>query len=131
MYANAGAARVVPTTTKVETYDVEEGNVRIPNIPQVPYLDVVSALNDTGDTLILFCVNRRLSGVTSARISVDGFNGPGKAQSLFAAGIAAANNEERPEAVTPVESAVQAEDSTLEYTFPPASVTVIKLKKDG
>jgi alpha-N-arabinofuranosidase len=131
MYANAGAARVVPTTTKVETYDVEEGNVRIPNIPQVPYLDVVSALNDTGDTLILFCVNRRLSGVTSVRISVDGFNGPGKAQSLFAAGIAAANNEERPEAVTPVESAVQAEDSTLEYTFPPASVTVIKLKKDG
>jgi alpha-N-arabinofuranosidase len=129
MYANAGAARVLPTATKVEAYDVVEGNGRIPNIPNVPYLDVVSALDETGDTLVLFCVNRHLSSGVSARIAVGGFNGAGTAQVLAANSITASNNDENPVAVKPVESAVKAATSVLEHTFPPASVTVIRLNK--
>lgn len=129
MYANAGAARVVPISVKVDEYDVVDGNARIPNIANVPYLDVVAALDESGDSLVLFCVNRRIDGPTSATIAVGGYNGPGKAQILRSDRITDLNNEDHPEAVKPAESAAQAKAGTLEFSFPPASVTVIRLMK--
>ncbi|HEY3414092.1 MAG TPA: alpha-L-arabinofuranosidase C-terminal domain-containing protein [Armatimonadota bacterium] len=129
MYASAGAARVAPATVKVAQYDVEEGNTRIPNIPNVPYLDVVAALDESGETLVLFCVNRRIDGPISATISVAGFTGPGKAQTLSSERITDSNNEEHPEAVKPVETDARPAGGKLEFQFPPASVTVIRLKK--
>jgi alpha-N-arabinofuranosidase len=129
MYANAGAARVVAATVKVDSYDVKEGNRRIPTIPGVPYLDVVSALSESGNGLVLFCVNRHQTAPISAQIASGGFNGVGSAEILRADSIYQGNDEEHPEAVKPVESSVRPDGSTLAFTFPPASVTVIRLQK--
>ncbi|HEY3265373.1 MAG TPA: alpha-L-arabinofuranosidase C-terminal domain-containing protein [Armatimonadota bacterium] len=129
MYASAGAARIVPALTKVDTYDVTEGNNRIPVIPKVPYLDVVAALNESGGALTLFCVNRSLTQDVNARIAAPGFSGPGRAETLRADSVEAANSDEHPEAVVPLESSVRANAGVLEHSFPPASVTVIHLGK--
>ena len=73
MYSTAEGTRLVESRTKVEQYDVEEGVRRIPNIQGVPYLDVVSALNDAGDKLTLFCVNRHLARDIHAAVRLTGF----------------------------------------------------------
>jgi len=72
MYSNADASQPVETRTQVEKYNIEQGSVRLPSIPDVPYLDVVAALNDTQDKLILFGVNRHLTQDITARISIAG-----------------------------------------------------------
>jgi alpha-N-arabinofuranosidase len=73
MYSTADATRPVQVRTDSETYNVENGSSRLPNIGAVPYVDVVAALNDTGDRLTLFCVNRYLTRDVSAHIRIDGF----------------------------------------------------------
>jgi alpha-N-arabinofuranosidase len=131
MYSNADATVPVEARTTGAHYDIDRGNDRIPQIHDVPYLDVVAALNQAGDKLTLFCVNRRQSQSTVARIRIAGFNaGPdARVQSLSAADIYVGNNEEQPEKVKPVESSVAINADELRFTFPPASVTVIELKR--
>jgi alpha-N-arabinofuranosidase len=51
MYSTADAAKLVDTKVQTGQYDVEQGVRRIPTIRSVPYLDVVSALNDAGTKL--------------------------------------------------------------------------------
>lgn len=128
MYSTADATRPVETRTAVETYDVHEGNVRIGEIPGVPYLDVVAALNNAGDRLTLFCVNRHLTREIAAEMKISGFTpaAEARAQTLTAATLSAANDENTPEAVHPAERTV---DFRGAYTFAPLSVTVIELRK--
>ncbi len=127
MYSNAGAARPVETRTAVDIYDVHEGNTRIAEIPGVPYLDVVSALNDAGDALTLFCVNRHLAREIAGQLKIAGFTSAtsARAQTLSAATLSAANDENAPEAVHPVERTI---DPRAPVTFPPLSVTVLELR---
>ena len=125
MYANADLARRVEVSTNSATYDVHEGNKRIPEIPNVPYLDVVAGVNATGNKVTLFCVNRKRDGETRASLHLAGFV-PAKtarAQQLSASDIYAVNDEARPEAVIPKALTVKL-DSVV---FPPASVTVIEV----
>ena len=131
MYSNANAVQVVEARTEVEKYDVEQGSIRLPSIPDVPYLDVVAARNEAGDKLTLFCVNRHLARDIAARISVAGFApGPeGFEQTLFAASIYDKNDEAHPEAVIPRERSLKWEGAELECTFRHESVTVIELDR--
>ena len=131
MYSNANAVQVVEARTEVEKYDVEQGSIRLPSIPDVPYLDVVAARNEAGDKLTLFCVNRHLTRDITARISVAGFApGPeGFEQTLFAASIYDKNDEAHPEAVIPRERSLQWEGAEPECTFRHESVTVIELDR--
>jgi alpha-L-arabinofuranosidase len=127
MYAGADATRPVESTTNSEKYNVEEGSRRLPNIPDVPYLDVVAALNDAGDTLSLFCVNRHLTKDIATKISIEAFKPAGEAsgQTLFASSIFEKNDEVNPEAVHPRDSSARLNGSVLEYTFRHESVTVL------
>jgi alpha-L-arabinofuranosidase len=128
MYSTADATTPVGSETKVETYDVAEGNPRLPEIKGVPYLDVVAALNDRGDKLTVFAVNRHLQRDLQADIELRGFKPRGRAdvQTLSAPSIYQANNEMRPEAVRPVPSAFAVPaKGRVSYTFPRASVTVL------
>ncbi len=129
MYSNADAVTPVETHTDVETYDIHEGNNRLPEIERVPYLDVVSALNHDGDKLTLFCVNRHLNRDFAARIRVKGFapDRSARVQTLSGSSVYAVNDEMRPEAVHPVESAMNVSGPEFAYTFPHASLTVIEL----
>ncbi len=131
MYSNADATVPVEARTTGAHYDIDNGNNRIPQIHDVPYLDVVAALNQSGDKLTLFCVNRRQSQSTATRIRIAGFSaGPDvRVQSLSAADIYVGNNEEQPDKVKPVESSVKTNADELRFTFPPASVTVLELRR--
>ena len=130
MYSNADATVPVEARTTGAHYDIDNGNNRIPQIHDVPYLDVVAALNQAGDRLTLFCVNRRQSQATVARIRIAGFGASADArvQSLNAADIYVSNNEEQPEKIKPVESSITINGDDFQFTFPPASVTVLELK---
>jgi alpha-L-arabinofuranosidase len=131
MYSTADASVPLNTRTTVETYDIAEGNNRIPSIPGVPYLDVVSALNDAGDKLTLFCVNRHLHRDLTSTIRISGFTPAGQArvQTLSGTSTYQPNDEMRPEAVIPAPSLLTVKGATLDYLFPRASVTVIEFRK--
>ena len=131
MYSNTDASVPVEARIDAETYDVHEGNRRIPEIPGVPYLDVVAALNEAGDKLALFCVNRHLHRDIAATVRLAGFDPAPQARALTLAGtsIYQPNDEVRPEAVRPVESAVPVKATEFVYTFRKSSVTVMELTR--
>jgi alpha-N-arabinofuranosidase len=128
MYSTADAARPVETRTDSPRYDVKEGIGRLPDIRDVPYLDVVSALDEPGRKLTLFCVNRHLTESMTARVRIAGFEPKpeGRAQTLSASTYSAVNSEERPDAVVPVAASF---DPAQPYVFRPGSVTVLELEK--
>jgi alpha-L-arabinofuranosidase len=131
MYANTDVSTPIETRVRTEKYNVDEGSVRLPKIPDVPYLDVVAALNDSGDILTLFCVNRNLSQDTPAEIRLSGFSPSHRAsaQTLSAPSLYMKNEATNAEAVHPVETPVTVERGRISITFRPASVTVITLRK--
>jgi alpha-N-arabinofuranosidase len=128
MYSTADGARLVETSTKVEQYDVQQGVRRIPNIAGVPYLDVTAALNDAGDKLTLFCVNRHLTRDLRASVRLGGFTAASaRGSQLTGANLIAVNSEETPEAIAPTSLTLQAQGAEFEHTFPRLSVSVIEL----
>jgi alpha-N-arabinofuranosidase len=131
MYSNADVARPIEVVSNSETYDVEQGNARLPRISNVPYLDVVATLNELGDTVTLFCVDRHLTRDFSASITISGFTPAEEAvvQTLYARSLFAKNDEINPEAVIPQESTAAVHGSQLNLTFRHESVTVVTLHR--
>jgi len=128
MYSNADAVQPVEVRSDGETYSVENGSTRLPNIKDVPFLDVVAALNEAGDKLTLFCVNRDLSRDLSAEIRVSGFRPRrGSAHSLFSGTIYEKNDESEPEHIHPHDSTLDAASSDFTFSFRHESVTVLEL----
>jgi len=130
MYSNSGVSQLVTTITRGETYDIHDGITRLPEILNVPYLDVVAALNEAKNTLTLFCVNRDLARDLSADISLRGFI-PARArvQTLYSSSIYGQNDETHPEAVHPHSEPFEINSPELLYTFRHESVTVIQLQR--
>ena len=130
MYSTADAARLVDTKVQTGQYDVEQGVRRIPAIHSVPYLDVVSALNDAGTKLTVFCVNRALAEEIPATVRLSGFTpASARGQQLTAPDLYAANDDAQPEAVVPAAVNVNVRAGEFRHTFPPRSVTVIELSR--
>jgi alpha-N-arabinofuranosidase len=131
MYSNADVTRPIEVVTNSEIYNVEQGSIRLPKISNVPYLDAVAALNESGDTLTLFCVNRHLTRDIPASITISGFTPTAEAlvQTLYARSLFEKNDEIRPEAVTPHESTASVSGSQLNFTFRHESVTVLTLRR--
>jgi len=128
LYSNADATQAVEVHSSSETYNVEKGSTRLPEIKDVPYLEVVAALNDAGDKLTLFCLNRDLARDFPARIRVAGFRPrSGVAHALFAGSIYEKNDETEPEHIHLLESTLQMTSPEFAYTFRHASVAVIEL----
>lgn len=126
MYSTSGAALPVETRVEAERYHVQEGNNRIPEIPDVPYLDVVAALSEGGDQLTIFAVNRNAVSDITARLEVGGFGPEARVQTLSGSTLSDVNDESRPEAIHPIDSTVRLGP---EYTFPRASVTRMQLRR--
>ncbi|MGH9587992.1 MAG: alpha-L-arabinofuranosidase C-terminal domain-containing protein [Acidobacteriaceae bacterium] len=133
MYSSAHATRPVDVKTESGSYSVQHGVTRLPDIANVPYLDVVAALNDSGTTLTLFCVNRSLNTDIPADISVDGFTSAGAAQikTLKSVSVSDGNDEDVPNRVTPVHTEESIDAGKLHHIFPHESVTVITLHKNS
>jgi alpha-N-arabinofuranosidase len=126
MYSNTDIRTPVETRAEVETYDVQQGNSRIPEISGVPYLDVVSALDEAGDTLTVFCVNRKTDAGIRSRLEISNFPiARAEGSELRAGSVFARNDEWRPDAIRPTTVELEVSGTALEYEFPPASVTVL------
>ncbi len=131
LYAGSDAEIPVEASSNADNYDVQHGVTRIPEIPKVPFLDVVAALDKSGDKLTLFCVNRHLDKDVRASIVPKSFGVRGKAdvEELDSDSIYDVNDETDPEAITPVHSSRELKNGALSYTFRHASVTRIELHK--
>ncbi len=131
MYSNADASRPVEVHADAGTYNITEGTSRLPNIADVPYLDVVAALNDAGDKLTLFCVNRNLTHDIPAAIAIAGFHpaATATARTLYADSIFEKNDEVTPTAIVPQPTAIPVSAAKIKYTFRHESVTVMELLK--
>jgi len=130
MYSNADVARLVESQNNGPKYDVEQGSTRLPTIASVPYLDVVAAINTSGNKLTLFCVNRHLTRDIQARIDLSGFRPANStAQSLFANSLYEKNDETEPKHIHPSTTSLSVNSSELTYTFRHESVTVIELRQ--
>ncbi|WP_158750108.1 alpha-L-arabinofuranosidase C-terminal domain-containing protein [Acidobacterium sp. S8] len=133
MYSTAHATRPVSVQTDAGSYSVQHGVGRIPDIANVPYLDVVAALNEKGDALTLFCVNRSLDTDIPANLRVSGFTSGAKAEvkTLQGSSIGDENDEDEPDRVTPVTTEGQVSKDGLHHVFPHESITVITLHRKG
>ena len=131
MYSNADIQNPVETRTEAETYDVRQGNRRIPEILDVPYLDVVSAINEAGDTLTVFAVNRRTDTGIRARLAISHFPiTRATVSELRASSVFARNDEWRPNAIRPRTVDLEVPGGDFEHEFPPLSVTVLTLARE-
>lgn len=133
MYSTAHAARPVAVETESGSYSVQHGVSRLPDIADVPYLDVVAALNESGDTLTLFCVNRSLHTDIPADIAVRGFSAGREAQvdTLRAGSLDEGNDEDEPDRVIPERTQEATKNGRLQHVFPHESVTVVTLHKNS
>ena len=130
LYSTADATRLVESSVKVETYDVEQGVRRIPSISGVPYLDVTAALNADGSRLTLFAVNRDPAREIRTAVTLSGFAArTAKGSQLTAADLYTVNDSAAPEAVVPSPVSVEVRGAEVRHTFPARSVTVIELQK--
>ena len=131
MYSNAAVSRLVATSTKGETYNVHQGDKRLPEIADVPYLDAVAALSEDGNALTLFCVNRHLTHDMRARISIHGFSAAPEAvvASLYSDSIYDQNDAASPKKIYPREQRLSVPNGQIEYAFRHASVTKIQFSK--
>ena len=131
MYSTSSATRPVEARYTGETYDVREGNNRLPEILAVPYLDVVAGLNEAGDTLTVFAVNRHQYRDIQADLRITGFKPVrrGRVQTLSGTSLHQVNDELRPNAVVPVESEIPNSGPEFGYLFPRSSVTLIELRR--
>jgi alpha-N-arabinofuranosidase len=102
---------------------------RLPEIANVPYLDVVAAESEGGKSLVLFCVNRHLTRSLTASFDFASLGLKGQAAkvtTLAADSILTENDEEDPNRVKPV-THTEAVHGAFTHKFPNASVTVIEI----
>lgn len=128
IYAESPSARVLPAAVNSGEYSVHHGVTRLPEIADVPYLDVTATISRDGKQITLFVVNRSLDHDIATDISIPGqrVSTTGQAVMLQSADLYGLNDETHPTAITPKETAFIAGD-TFRYTFPHASFTRLAL----
>jgi alpha-L-arabinofuranosidase len=131
MYSSAASAKLVDVTVDSGLYSVAQGVKRLPNIENVPYLDVVAAVSQNGGRLTLFCVNRSVSSDITAHIALDHFAAASTAsvQTLSSASLTDRNDETAPTRVIPAASTEQLPNGNWTHVFPHASVTAISIDR--
>ena len=131
MYSGADAARLVKVDSNSGLYSIRKGTRDVSGIANVPYLDVVAALNAKKDVLTLFCVNRSFASDLPASIHVDGFEASptARVQVLQAKSIYVMNDEANTQQIIPAARSLEVRSPAITYTFPRSSVTVIALHK--
>lgn len=131
MYAGADAAHPVEVKTEAGAYQVRQGVHRLPQIDDVPYLDIAATRNEAGDVLTLFCVNRSVSTDISTRIHLHDFAGARKAEVkvVDASALTDQNDESEPTRIIDQDTSETIPASGWTHVFPHASVTVITLRQ--
>lgn len=131
MYSTAHAVHPVKVVTDAGSYSVMRGVSRLPDISNVPYLDVVAATSADGKTLDLFCINRSLATDIPAEITLSHFAPAGVAtiETLDAGFLGEGNSADDPMRVIPRKTTQSLRGNMLRHVFPHESVTVIRIQK--
>jgi alpha-L-arabinofuranosidase len=126
LYSKYAGDTVIGTEARVAQYDVHGGQVFSPEIPGVPYLDVLGTVDSKTGDVTLFVVNRNVKSSQAASIRLSGLTAAGdvKVLTLAAPSLTDKNDEERPNAVRLAETREVMRGDTLKRTFPAGSVTV-------
>ena len=128
-YASAHPHTLLAVEADSPSYTIAKGITRLPEIANVPYLDVVAAESEDGSRLLLLCVNRHLTRPQSARIDLSALGvagGAAKITTIAGENILTENDEMDPQRVAPV-TRTQQLSGDMTYTFPNASVTVMEI----
>jgi len=128
-YANAQPRTLLTVQSNSPMYSVKQGVKRLPEIADVPYLDVVAAESAGGKSLVLLCVNRHLTQSLTADFDLASLGVKGtsaKVTTLAADSILAENDPANPNKVKPV-THTEAVHGIFIHKFPNASVTVIEI----
>ncbi len=130
-YATAAPAQLLAVhTTHAPAYSVQKGIDRLPEIADVPYLDITAALSADSKKLLLFCVNRDLTRDLMAEFDLSQIGAPASGtahvSTLRSGSILDENDEEQPNQVIPVES-TESLAGSYKHRFPSASVAVISV----
>jgi len=133
LYSNHAGDTPLVTETTVPMYDVHNGNRRVPEIPRVPYLDVLATSDSHSGVLTLFVVNRDWRAAMPTTIDLDDFQPATRAtvRALNSASILDRNDEVHPHAVVPVTGRLTISGSHFPYEFPAHSLTVLTLLPRG
>jgi alpha-L-arabinofuranosidase len=131
LYSHRAGDTVVATRTEVRHYDVHNGMTSMPEIPDVPYLDVLATGNSASGDLVLFVANRDAKNAIPATLRLQDFSAAAQAQvdTLAADSPLTENTADRPEAIRPVTSSQAVYGNEIRYAFPKLSLTVITLKR--
>lgn len=131
LYASADVANRVAVTASTGSYSVDHGVNRLPQITDVPYLDVVAARSQDGKSLTLFCVNRSVATDIPASIRIHGFSSSSTAQVHVVRSESATdvNDEIDPVRVRDESSTEAVHPESWTHVFPHASITVISLER--
>ena len=129
-YATAAPHTLLNVSSDGPTYSVAHGVTRLPDIKEVPYLDVTAAESADGKRLLLFCLNRSLVASSNAVFDLAALHvAPGSATvtTLRSNSVEAENTEEEPDLVKPETRPEPISGAQFKHSFPAASVTVIAL----
>ncbi len=131
MIAGAPAEHLLPVHVNSGTYTVHNGSSRIPEIDDVPFLDVDAAISADRKTITLFVVNRDQEHDLATTLNIAGLAKKVSAsvETLSAADLYSGNDETSPEAIVPINKTVPA-GAEFTYTFPRASFTVLTLPRE-
>ena len=97
----------------------------LPAVENVPYLDAVALLDDSGKELNLLVTNRHPTDATTVRIALNGFTARPEVsvQTLGAPDFMAQNTLGHPDAILPKNGVAKCIPEGLTYTFPACSLT--------
>jgi alpha-N-arabinofuranosidase len=126
LYSHYAGDTPVSSQTTVREYNIKNGVRRIPDIPNVPWLDVLATTDSHNHDLTLFVVNRDWEHVIPADLQLDGFVAASTAEvkTLTSDSVLTENDEFHPDRVHPVSSRINVPAGALHYKFPPHSLTV-------
>ncbi len=102
-----------------------------PAVKGVPYLDAAALLDAEGGSLTLIATNRHPEKALAATVALAGFQAAPEAAvgTLGGASYMAVNTAEDPENVKIVESKTACTDGRIAHTFPPHSITTIRVAR--
>jgi alpha-N-arabinofuranosidase len=104
-YANAKPRTLLRVESTSPTFNISKGVTQLPEVANVPYLDVVAAESEDGSKLLLLCVNRHVTRPESAVIDLSSFaidRGPAQVTTIAGDGVLTGNDEYNPNRVVAV-----------------------------
>jgi alpha-L-arabinofuranosidase len=127
LYSKLAGDVPVPSRTTVREYDVHGGVTRVPEIANVPWLDVLATMDSHTHGLILFVVNRNWTQPIPASVRVQGFDASPSAAlwTLTADSVLEENDAFNPNHIHPITTSLQTNGNAFRYDFPEHSLTVV------